>query len=122
MTCLRFLAAVIGCNLIWLPSLFANGGAWQTGLPSTGDGAASDKKRSTDVAIEEENLTIDLQEEFAAVEVRYRMKNTGARVLQDFFFPLERWTAAEGEGEEEGSKPADLASLVTKRAQPVRIR
>ena len=29
---------------------------------------------------EEEQLTIDLHQEFAAVEVRYRMKNTGGQV------------------------------------------
>src|SRR4051812_14842317 len=77
-------------------SLFANGGAWQTGVPMTGNAAASDQKRSTNVTIEEENLTIDLHQEFAAVEVRYRMKNTGEQVEQDFFFPLERWARSEG--------------------------
>jgi len=72
----------------------------------TGNAAASDKAQSTEVMIEEENLTIDLHQEFAAVEVRYRMKNTGAKVTQDFFFPVERWTAEEGA--DETSKPADL--------------
>jgi hypothetical protein len=72
-------------------SLFGNGGAWQTGVPYTGNAAASDQKRSTNVTIEEEKLTIDLHQEFAAVEVRYRMRNTGDQVEQDFFFPLERW-------------------------------
>jgi hypothetical protein len=71
--------------------LLGNGGAWQTGVPVTGNGAASDQKKSTNVTIEDEKLTIDLHQEFAAVEVRYRMKNTGAQVDQDFFFPLERW-------------------------------
>lgn len=73
-----------------LASLFANGGAWQIGVPLTGDGAASDRHRSTDVAIEGESLTIDLHQEFAAIEVRYRMHNTGLKVSQDFFFPVER--------------------------------
>ena len=72
-------------------ALFANGGAWQTGVPLTGNTAATDQKKSTNVTIEEENLTIDLHQEFAAVEVRYRMRNTGDQVEQDFFFPLERW-------------------------------
>jgi hypothetical protein len=72
-------------------ALFGNGGAWQTGVPVTGNAAASDQKRSTNVTIEEENLTIDLHQEFAAVEVRYRMRNTGEQVEQDFFFPLEKW-------------------------------
>jgi Domain of unknown function (DUF4424) len=71
--------------------LFANGGAWQTGVPLTGNTAATDQKKSTNVTIEEEKLTIDLHQEFAAVEVRYRMRNTGDQVEQDFFFPLERW-------------------------------
>jgi hypothetical protein len=87
--------------------LFGNGGAWQVGLPLTGNAAPSDKARTTNVAIEEENLTIDLHQEFAAVEVRYRMHNTGGAVTQDFFFPVERWTAEEGD-ESEGGKPADL--------------
>jgi len=69
----------------------ANGGASQSGVPNTGHGAASDQKKATDVTIEEENLTIDLHQEFAAVEVRYRMRNTGPQVEQDFFFPVERW-------------------------------
>jgi hypothetical protein len=85
---------------------FANGGAWQTGVPVTGNGAASDQKKSTNVTIEDEKLTIDLHQEFAAVEVRYRMKNTGSQVEQDFFFPLERW--AESDGEDGGSANIDL--------------
>ena len=72
-----------------------NGGAWQTGVPATGNGAASDQKKSTNVTIEEEKLAIDLHQEFAAVEVRYRMKNTGAEVAQDFFFPVERWAPSD---------------------------
>jgi hypothetical protein len=87
--------------------LLANGGAWQTGVPLTGNGAASDEKRSTNVTIEDEKLTIDLHQEFAAVEVRYRMKNTGAQVEQDFFFPVERWAASDGE-DAEPAKNDDL--------------
>jgi hypothetical protein len=80
--------------------LLANGGAWQTGVPVTGNGAASDQKRSTNVTIENENLVIDLHQEFVAVEVRYRMRNTGAEVEQDFFFPVERWAGIETEAVE----------------------
>jgi len=87
-------------------SLLANGGAWQTGVPMTGNGAASDQKKSTNVTIEDEKLTIDLHQEFAAVEVHYRMKNTGAQVDQDFFFPIERW--AESEEEDVSSAKLDL--------------
>lgn len=72
-------------------SLLANGGAWQTGVPITGNVAATDQKKSSNVTIEDEKLAIDLHQEFAAVEVRYRMRNTGEQVDQDFFFPLERW-------------------------------
>src|SRR6476619_2580993 len=78
-------------------SLFGNGGAWQTGVPLTGNGAATDQKKTTNVAIEDEKLTIDLHQEFAAVEVRYRMKNTGGQVDQDFFFPADRSPATAGE-------------------------
>src|SRR5437763_11992607 len=73
--------------LFALSRLFANGGAWQTGVPVTGNAAATDEKKTTNVTIEDEKLTIDLHQEFAVVEVRYRMKNTGGQVDQDFFFP-----------------------------------
>src|SRR6476646_8353347 len=71
--------------------LFANGGAWQTGIPGTGNASASNKSQKTDVTIESETLKIDLHPEYADVTVRYRMHNTGAKVQQDFFFPVERW-------------------------------
>jgi hypothetical protein len=71
--------------------LFANGGAWQTGVPQTGNASASKNERHTDVTIENETLKIDLHPEYAAVDVRYRMHNTGSKVQQDFFFPVERW-------------------------------
>jgi hypothetical protein len=98
----RVLCTANFLSLLASTQLFANGGAWQAGVPNTGNGAASDQKKSTDVAIEEENLTIDLHQEFAAVEVRYRMRNTGAQVEQDFFFPVERWA------KNEENKVADL--------------
>jgi uncharacterized protein DUF4424 len=85
--------------------LFGNGGAWQTGVPMTGNAAATDQKKTTNVTIEDEKLTIDLHQEFAAVEVRYRMKNTGGQVDQDFFFPVERWAESEDEG---GNTMTDL--------------
>ena len=72
-------------------ALLANGGAWQTGVPGTGSASASDKSRKTDVAIEDETLKIDLHPEYASVEVHYRMHNTGPKVEQEFFFPVERW-------------------------------
>ncbi len=71
--------------------LFGNGGAWQTGVPQTGNASASKNDRHTEVTIENEALKIDLHAEYAAVEVRYRMHNTGPKVQQDFFFPVERW-------------------------------
>src|SRR5204862_8214009 len=84
--------------LLWIASfvvgtttLLANGGAWQTGVPGTGSGSASNKGQKTDVTIENETLKIDLHPEYADVEVRYRMHNTGPKVQQDFFFPVERW-------------------------------
>src|SRR6476661_3264107 len=101
----RSLAFTLTSAFIPMASLLANGGAWQIGVPLTGNAAASDKERSTNVVIEEENLTIDLHQEFAAVEVHYRMHNTGPKVLQDFFFPVERWALAEGEADNEGGKP-----------------
>src|SRR5882757_10887477 len=74
-------------------TLFANGGAWQTGIPVTGNASASKNDRHTDVTIENEMLKIDLHPEHADVTVRYRMHNTGPKVQQDFFFPVERWGA-----------------------------
>src|SRR5215475_1302543 len=74
-------------------TLFANGGAWQTGIPATGNASASKNERHTDVTIENETLKIDLHPEYADVTVRYRMHNTGPKVQQDFFFPVERWGA-----------------------------
>jgi hypothetical protein len=99
-----FIVAVLFCLLAQTQS-FGNGGAWQTGVPVTGNGAASDQKKSTNVTIEDEKLAIDLHQEFAAVEVRYRMRNTGGQVEQDFFFPVERWAESEDEG---GSTMTDL--------------
>jgi hypothetical protein len=82
-------------------TLFSNGGAWQAGVPTTGNASASKNDRHTDVTIENETLKIDLHPEYAAVEVRYRMHNSGPKVQQDFFFPVERWGAnpdSDGQG------------------------
>jgi hypothetical protein len=77
---------VIGIN-----TLFANGGAWQTGVPGTGSASATNENHKTDVTIEDEKLKINLHPEEAEVEVHYRMRNTGPKVEQEFFFPVERW-------------------------------
>ena len=73
--------------------VLANGGAWQTGIPSTGNASASKNDRHTDITIENEILKIDLHPDYADVSVRYRMHNTGSKVQQEFFFPVERWGA-----------------------------
>jgi hypothetical protein len=75
--------------VVGISALLANGGAWQTGVAGTGN--ASAKNRKTDVTIEDEKLKIDLHPEYASVEVHYRMHNTGPKVEQEFFFPVERW-------------------------------
>ena len=54
------------CPIFGNARLFANGGAWQTGVPVTRNAAASDQKKSTNVTIEDEKLTIDLHQEFAS--------------------------------------------------------
>ncbi|HZS16716.1 MAG TPA: hypothetical protein VFA51_02165 [Candidatus Udaeobacter sp.] len=77
---------VVGIN-----TLFANGGAWQTGVPGTGSASATNENHKTDVTIEDEKLKINLHPEEAEVEVRYRMRNTGPKIEQEFFFPVERW-------------------------------
>jgi len=90
-------------------ALFGNGGAWQTGVPATGTASASTTKHSTNVQIENETLKIDLQPEYAVVEVHYRMHNTGPKVQQDFFFPVERWGEQQDSGDEsEMLKPSDI--------------
>jgi len=81
------LAFFVGSGSIVL----GNGGAWQTGVPGTGSASASNQNHKTDVMIEDETLKIDLHPEYAAVDVHYRMHNTGPKVQQDFFFPVERW-------------------------------
>src|SRR5213080_1940097 len=88
---MKKLSLGIASLFIGISTLLANGGAWQTGVPGTGSASPSDKSRKTDVAIEDENLKIDLHPEYAAVEVHYRMHNTGPKVEQEFFFPVERW-------------------------------
>ena len=77
--------------VVGISTLFANGGAWQTGVPGTGTATSSPDGKTTNVAIESETLRIDLHPEYADVNVRYRMRNTGPKVQQDFFFPVERW-------------------------------
>src|SRR5436190_6339710 len=77
--------------VVGISTLFANGGAWQTGVPATGSASASNRNHKTDVTIENETLKIDLHPEYAVVEVHYRMHNTGPRAEQEFFFPVERW-------------------------------
>jgi len=72
-------------------TLLGNGGAWQAGIPATGNASASKNDQHTDITIENELLKIDLHPEYADVAVRYRMHNTGPKVQQDFFFPVERW-------------------------------
>jgi hypothetical protein len=99
------LSLTIALILIVKVSLYANGGASLEGVPRTGSVSASDKGRKTDIAIESENLKIDLQAETATVEVRYVMHNTGGKVQQDFFFPVERWGSLPGE---ETAAPAGL--------------
>jgi hypothetical protein len=92
---------VLALIVVGAPVLFGNGGAWQTGVPGTGAASASNKTKKTDVTIETETLKIDLHPEYADVAVRYRMHNTGPKVQQDFFFPVERWGAnpdSDGQG------------------------
>jgi hypothetical protein len=81
----------IASLVVGTTALLANGGAWQTGVPGTGSASASNQNRHTDVTIEDETVRIDLHSEYAAVEVHYRMHNTGPKVEQEFFFPVERW-------------------------------
>jgi len=88
---MKKLLLAIGSLFVGTYTLLANGGAWQTGVPGTGSASASNNNRRTDVTIEDETLKIDLHPDYAEVDVRYRMHNTGPKVQQDFFFPVERW-------------------------------
>lgn len=75
----RLVSLMISFVVVATVRLFANGGAWQTGVPVTGNGAATDQKKSTNVTIEDEKLAIDLHQEFAAVEVRYGWRTPADR-------------------------------------------
>jgi hypothetical protein len=88
-------------------TLFGNGGAWQTGVPATGNASASKNDQHTDVTIENETLKIDLHPEYADVTVRYRMHNAGPKVQQDFFFPVERWGRIQTADEDRESDDID---------------
>ena len=88
---MKSLLLATGSLVVATYTLFANGGAWQSGVPGTGTASASNKSQKTDVTIDNEMLKIDLHPEYADVTVRYRMHNTGPKVQQDFFFPVERW-------------------------------
>jgi hypothetical protein len=96
---------------VGISTLLANGGAWQTGVPGTGSASASKNERHTDVTIEDETLKIDLHPDYADVDVRYRMHNTGPKVQQDFFFPVERWADIDpisGKTMDTDTKSADI--------------
>src|SRR5213080_1944807 len=88
---MKSLLLATGSLVVATYTLVANGGAWQSGVPGTGTASASNKSQKTDVTIDNEMLKIDLHPEYADVTVRYRMHNTGPKVQQDFFFPVERW-------------------------------
>src|SRR5947207_11366242 len=82
---MKYLSLAVALLVVGKPALFANGGAWQAGVPGTGSASASNHDRKTEVTIEHERLKIDLHPEYAAVEVHYRMHNTGPKVEQEFF-------------------------------------
>ena len=88
---MKTLLLATGSLVVTTCTLFANGGAWQGGVPGTGSASASNSNHRTNVTIEDETLKIDLHPDYADVNVRYRMRNTGPKVDQDFFFPVERW-------------------------------
>jgi Domain of unknown function (DUF4424) len=101
---MKNLLLVLALISVGAPIVFGNGGAWQTGVPGTGNAGGSKNERHTDVTIENEALKIDLHPEHADVTVHYRMRNTGPKVQQDFFFPIERWAEnsnADGQGKSE---------------------
>jgi hypothetical protein len=88
---MKKLSLGIASLVVGISTLLANGGAWQTGVPGTGSASATNQNHKTDVTIEDETLRIDLHPEYAGVQVHYRMHNTGPKVEQEFFFPVERW-------------------------------
>src|ERR1041385_6683082 len=88
---MKKLSLGIASLVVGISTLLANGGAWQTGVPGTGSASATNQNHKTDVTIEDETLKIDLHPEYADVQVHYRMHNTGSKVEQEFFFPVERW-------------------------------
>src|SRR5207248_349122 len=108
---MKNLLLAMGSLVVGTYTLLANGGAWQTGVPGTGSASASKNERHTDVTIEDETLKIDLHPDYADVDVRYRMHNTGPKVQQDFFFPVERWADIDpisGKTMDTDTKSADI--------------
>ncbi len=108
---MKRLLLATGSLVVATYTLLANGGAWQTGVPGTGSASASNNNRRTDVTIEDETLKIDLHPDYADVDVRYRMHNTGPKVQQDFFFPVERWADIDpisGKTMDTDTKSADI--------------
>ena len=108
---MKNLLLAMGSLVVGTHIVLANGGAWQTGVPGTGSASATNKNQKTDVTIESETLKIDLHPEYADVEVRYRMHNTGPKVQQDFFFPVERWADIDpisGKTMDTDTKSADI--------------
>jgi hypothetical protein len=105
---MRRLLLATGSLVLGTYTLFANGGAWQGGVPGTGSASASNNNRRTNVTIEDETLKIDLHPDYADVNVRYRMRNTGPKADQDFFFPVERWGQnPDADTDEKGSDITD---------------
>lgn len=82
---------MIGLAIAINDSAFGNGGSSQDGIPGTGNATSLDPKKRTNVSIADEKLTIDLHQDFAEVEVRYKMVNSGPTVAQGFYFPIEKW-------------------------------
>ena len=78
--------------LFWffaIASLFANGGGYSYGIEFTGGIRPFEPEGVEQISIEEETLNIVLHAKHADVEVRYRMKNEGAKKKIKFGFPVE---------------------------------
>ncbi|MBS0658108.1 MAG: hypothetical protein JSR82_07665 [Verrucomicrobia bacterium] len=86
------LAVALAACVLHPGSAGANGGPHADGIVMTGDGTVLASSRNTEVSILQEDLQIDLHQEFAEVRLKYRMRNAEGAVEQPFFFPVESWT------------------------------
>lgn len=104
-----FAAAAVAAGL-WAAQARANGGGYTYGVEFTGSIAPFQPSGTEHVRIEEEQLEIVLRRTYAAVTVRYTMRNvTAAPAKVRFGFPVEATQLLDLEG---GDRATDLRRAI----------